>query len=145
MKQLFTVAILIIFFSCTSQQQRNTKIADANQTSIDSISAKTPSEKTDPGTVALVDTSRANPSNLNDLVSTDIDYNERLKQLADKNVFSTIHGKLISTLAENHQEFFKNTPDYDVLSFSKGDLFHNNKDDYAFVVYDRKNSKISIL
>jgi hypothetical protein len=41
--------------------------------------------------------------------------------------------------------FFKNTPEYELLAYSQGYLFQNNKDDYAFIIYNKKGHKISIL
>jgi len=70
---------------------------------------------------------------------------ETLKQLSDQKVFSVVDARLAQTLSERHQEYFKAKPEYELLSYAKGDLFQEGKEDYAFVVYDKKNIRISIL
>ncbi|WP_300665244.1 hypothetical protein [Fluviicola sp.] len=68
-----------------------------------------------------------------------------LQRLNDAGVFNQIHQKALPALPSEQQTYFTANPHYSVLSSSKGDLFHNGKTDYAFVVYDEKNNRFSIL
>jgi len=72
-------------------------------------------------------------------------HQKNMKEMDDANVFSIIHSKLIPTLVKKHKDFFISKPNYKLLSFAKGDLFQNNKTDYAFIVYDKKNERILIV
>ena len=49
------------------------------------------------------------------------------------------------TLPEKHKAYFKTKPEYELLSMAQGDLFQGQGSDFAFMVYDRKNNRISIL
>ena len=44
-----------------------------------------------------------------------------------------------------HQQYFRSRPDLKLLYTAKGDLFSNHLQDYVFVVFDRKNTRVSIL
>lgn len=70
---------------------------------------------------------------------------EKLRKLDKAEVFRSIHAKLFTALPEEHQNYFTTKHDYRLLSFAKGDLFLNQKQDFALVVYDAKNVRISIL
>jgi len=100
-------------------------------------------------------TTEAETNNLNDYLTSTYDnpefanklisHRESLKQLSDKKVFSHINAKLTETLIEKHQEYFKTKVDYELLSVAKGDLFQESKNDFVFIVYDKKNQRVSIL
>ncbi|KIO52547.1 hypothetical protein IW18_11455 [Flavobacterium hibernum] len=70
---------------------------------------------------------------------------ESLKQLSEKKVFLDIHNKLIQKINAKQQSFFKKNPNYKLLSVAQGNLFQENSNDFAFIVYDTKNIKTSIL
>lgn len=72
-------------------------------------------------------------------------HKKSLQRLSDKGVFTIINDKLVSTFNTNHKAYFKTKNHIKILSFAKGDFFQNNKDDYAFVIYDSRNERISIL
>ena len=72
-------------------------------------------------------------------------HQKNLKEMDDSNVFSIIHIKLVPTLLKKHKNFFISKPNYELLSFAKGELFQNNKNDYAFIVYDKKDERILIV
>lgn len=73
------------------------------------------------------------------------DHLNALQRLSDAGVFNQIHQKSLLSLPSEQQSYFKLNPHYFVLCADKGDLFHNGKTDYAFVVYDGKNNRFSIL
>ncbi|OQP59536.1 hypothetical protein A3860_37100 [Niastella vici] len=125
------MGILAILCACGSQQQHDTQIAHTEQVSTDSASHKTP---------AATDTAQVS----NEPVRGISDY-DKLKLLAGKNVFSTLHSKLVATLPDSLKEVFKNSPDLDLLTSSKGNLFLNDKEDYAFVVYNKKKAGIELM
>ncbi len=72
-------------------------------------------------------------------------HKERLQRLSDKGVFICINDKLVLTLPANQKKYFLEKTNIKLLSIAKGDLFQNNKDDYAFIVYDISNQRVSIL
>lgn len=131
-KQLFTIGLLAILAACGSQKQPDTK----NDHATDSTSQKTAAETTVPKTDTAQVSNEPVTGNYN---------SDRLKQLAAKNVFSTLHSKLIPTLPESLQEVFKNSPDLVLLTYSKGNLFLNDKEDYAFVVYGKSAASVGIM
>jgi len=131
MKQFFTIGILAIICACGSQQNPDTQMAHTDQASTDSASQQTP---------AATDTTQVSNEPVK-YISDD----DKLKLLAGKNVFSTLNGKLVATLPDSLQQVFKNSPDLDLLTYSKGNLFLNDKDDYAFVVYNKKKAGIELL
>ena len=69
---------------------------------------------------------------------------EGLKELSDSNIFSIRHTHSISRLDSIHQIYFAEKPGYDLLFYSNGDLFQNDRNDYAFIIYDKLNHLISI-
>lgn len=73
------------------------------------------------------------------------DHLHELQRLNELGVFNQIHQKAMLSLPSGQQAYFTSNPHYSVLCSSKGDLFHNGKADYAFVVYDEKNNRFSIL
>jgi len=68
-----------------------------------------------------------------------------LAYLSGEGVFAFFHKKAFPQLVENHKNYFNSKPDFELLYSTKGDLFHNGKDDYAFIVHDKKKSIIIIL
>jgi hypothetical protein len=72
-------------------------------------------------------------------------HKEGLRELSDSKVFGRIHTNLVSGLNAKQQAYFAAHPDYELLDNTHGDLFENNKDDHAFVVYDKKLSIVKIL
>ena len=138
---------MTIFFACSSRQQSNNIVGNSNEPSKDGTSPNTPSPKTD--------TANSKSNIRNDYETSTYDNSEfaaklirqreSLKQLSDKKVFSYINAKLMQTLIEKHQMYFTAKVDYELLSIAKGDLFQENKNDYAFIVYDKKNQRVSIL
>src|SRR6218665_1543215 len=56
-----------------------------------------------------------------------------------------INNKLIEEIDTEQQSYFKKNHNYELLSIAKGSLFQENSNDFAFIVYDKKNEKISIL
>jgi hypothetical protein len=68
-----------------------------------------------------------------------------LKELDDNKVFSDIQYQVIQKLPKKHQLFFETKDNYKLLYSLSGDIFSNKKTDVLFIVYDRKNIRISIL
>lgn len=68
-----------------------------------------------------------------------------LKELSDNSVFETIHDSLVLTLDKEHQDYFNSNSRYRLINSSSGDLFQNVKEDYCFIVYDNKLTRVSIL
>lgn len=79
-------------------------------------------------------------------LSNDIKPHQKALTILDENkVFYFAHNHLLNSIASKHKEYFKLNPDYELLFLSRGDIFLNKADDYAFVVYDKKYLRISII
>jgi hypothetical protein len=72
-------------------------------------------------------------------------HTEGLRELSDSGVFAIIHARLVAALPERHKAYLVSKPNYQLLSSTAGNLFHENQKDYAFVVYDNRNARVSIL
>ena len=70
---------------------------------------------------------------------------ERLKQLSDDGVFSSIHEIILQNLSRKHRRYFRSKPEFELIFWANGNIFHNDKDDHAFVVYDKTHRRITIL
>jgi hypothetical protein len=134
MRTLIAAGILLILFSCSYQQQKDNKTVTAVQVSKDSSMKMAQ-------TVSAADPINDQAQPLEGPATNE----NRLKQLSDLNFFSTVHNKLLPALPENHQQFLKSNADLSVISFARGDLFQNGQNDYAFIVFDKKEQKISII
>ena len=147
MNQLIIIYFLTFLFACSPRQQSDITVANDNLISSDSVSQNISIAKTDTANIKANNSydhqisTYENPEFATRLTIL----KESLKRLSNKNIFSIIHNKLVSTLTENHKKYFKTKLDYELLSFAKGDLFQNNRDDYAFVVYNKKTLQLSII
>jgi len=144
MKNIFIILTLGLLFACSHGQQNNQTTLNSTQLDKDSSSNKE---------IIQADKSVADSSN-EYLTSTYdnpkfadklINHRETLKKLSDEKVFSVINSNLIQTLTEKHQQYFRTKNEFELLSVAKGDLFSENKEDYAFIVFDKKNQRVSIL
>ena len=68
-----------------------------------------------------------------------------LIDLNQKGVFSTLHKENIATLSNEHQSYFKNNPQFDLLRYTQGNIFLNDKKDAAFVVYHKNEARVAIV
>jgi hypothetical protein len=137
MRQLYILSIVTIFLSCSKQNSDN-KLGDSSAVSFDK----------DSSTTALVQ-SYSNGTYLTSTYDDPNSDNERhkasLKELSDSSAFSTIHDKIFSTLDKKQQVYFTSKPDYELLYSATGDLFQNNKQDNAFIIYDKVHLRVSFL
>ena len=146
MKRQSIIYILTIFFTCSSFLQNENVIGNFFLQYKGSVSLNT---------TLFNRASINNKSDINDYDSStydrpqfaDITANHRikLKHLSEKNVFSRIGTKLTQLLISKYKDYFKANTNYELLSFAKGDLFRENKNDCAFIVYDKKNQRVTIL
>ncbi|THU31122.1 hypothetical protein FAM09_28990 [Niastella caeni] len=144
-KQLITLCLLTACFACASKQPQEPEVVGANQVSKESIPQKA-TAKSDTIDVKADEAKGYEISTYDYPQYADIDqHKEKLKQLSDNRVFLAIHSKLIPTLNERHQKYFRSNSTYELLSFAKGDLFQNAKDDHAFIAYDKARQRILIL
>ena len=146
MKQLFTIFVFTLLTACSSQEKTGHTITEEKHSIIDSSSKTTSSTKADTVNLKL-NLIHFQTSTYDDpeFEKETINHRESLKLLSDKGVFDRINDKLVLTLTANQKDYFKTKPAIKILSIAKGDLFHNNKEDYAFIVYDNKNQRISLL
>ena len=146
MKQLFTIYVLTLLFACSPNKKSESTITNENRSLTDSSVKIIPSSNTD--TVKLksnlihFQTSTYDKSEFEKEI---INHRESLQKLSDIGVFDRINDKLELTLTANQKVYFKTRPAIKLLSIAKGDLFDNNKEDYAFIVYDNINKRISLL
>lgn len=143
LKKLLSLFVLTLLFSCSQQKKNDKTVTNSTETLKDSLSQNEPIVETDKTTTS----SKYQTSTYDNLESSSniTDHKESLKGLSDKKVFSVISSKLTQTLVQKHQDYFKVKSDYELLSFAKGNLFQENDDDCAFIVYDKKNERISII
>lgn len=137
MKKIFFLPLFTLLFACNSNQKNNAvttksitppkEIITQNSQPIDSSSYE----------ISVYD----NPKRADQVVK----HKENLKLLADKNIFLEIHNTLLSKLTEKQQNYFNANPNYYLLSVAKGNLFKKNDNDCAFLLYDKKNIRTSIL
>jgi hypothetical protein len=79
-------------------------------------------------------------------VTNDMKSHKASLQKLDRNkVFSFIHNKLISNTSQLQKAYFNVNRDYELLFYTKGDIFLNKVNDFVFIVYDKKNVRISII
>jgi hypothetical protein len=137
MRRLSIICIVTTLLSC-SKQNSDSKLDDSSAVSSDKDTSIAVTVQADNGGIYLTSTY--------DDPSSDIErHKASLKELSDSSAFSTIHHRLLSTLDKKHQAYFNFKLDYELLCSSTGDLFQNNKEDKAFIVYDKKYSRVSIL
>lgn len=146
MKNFATLLLLIITLSCsqpTNQKTQSTKTVHKEQSDSPKDDLKSNEVKADSQlkTVEFQTSTYENPE-FADEVSK---HKASLKSLSDLGVFSAIHTTLIQKLTPKHKDYFKSKPDYELLASAKGNLFRENKTDYGFIVYDKKNQRVSIL
>lgn len=137
MRRLLTICIVTMFAAC-SKHDNDSGVNNSSLTPAGKDSMMTKSAQTDNAEMYLTSTY---DGSVKDLES----HKASLKELSDSGVFSIIHTKLFSTLNKNHQAYFVSRPDFELLYNTPGDLFQNNKEDNAFIVYDKKYSRVSIL
>jgi hypothetical protein len=126
---------MTILLSCTKQTGDH-QVDNSDTVSADKDSITT--AKSDHGENYLTSTYDNSSSDLDRHIAS-------LKELSDSSVFHTIHGGLILTLDKKHQDYFNSNSDYQLIYSSSGDLFQNGKEDNGFVVYDKKQTRVSIL
>ena len=145
MKHLFIIYVLTIFFACSPRPRGDN--ANNNHSLTESSLGITPSTKADTANLESNNSKNFQTSTYDnpEFATKLTSHKESLQRLSDKGVFTSINDKLVSTLLANQKEYFLGKRDIKLLSVAKGDLFQNNKDDYAFVVYDNRNQRISIL
>ena len=174
LKLSLIIWVLIVLFSCSSQKKNDKKTFEENQLleeSQDKLSVSTQEElsvstdefeddlmPTDEFEWDLSPTNHYTTDENNYIISTydisEIDKNiepirkrnkELLRQLSDYKVFSSIQKIRFKNLVQKHKEYFNSKPDFELIFYTKGNLFQNNKADYAFIIYDKENSRITIL
>lgn len=68
-----------------------------------------------------------------------------LINLSQKGVFTSLHHENVATLSSEHQSFFNNNIQYDLLRYAEGNIFLNGKNDVVFVVYHKKEARVLVL
>jgi hypothetical protein len=137
MRLLSIICILTTFLSC-SKQNSDGKLDNSSTVLTHNDSTIT--------SIPLADIVGTYLTSTYDISSTDLEQHKAsLKGLSDSSAFATIHNTLFSSLNKKHQAYFTSKPDYELLNSSTGDLFLNNMQDNAFIVYDKTHSRVSIL
>lgn len=141
MKKTFLLLVFTILFACNQKQK------DSQVKKVDTIEKVTAATRKNTIENIESDTSKYQISTFDN--PEDVDQisreKESLKRLSEKKIFSDIHNKLVKKINEDQQFYFETNPNYELLSVAKGSLFQKNSDDFAFIVYDKKNVKISII
>lgn len=159
MKYPLAIWILIILFSCSSQRQNDKKISEESQfldTSQEEISLSTDEFQNE--TLFSTNESDEDFSFLtnnyttdenNHIISTydlpDVKKDKELQRLSNNDYFLNIQKIVLPNLVKKHKDYFHSNPNFELIFYAQGDLFQNKKEDYAFVVFDKENSRITIL
>ncbi len=72
-------------------------------------------------------------------------HKNRLKDLSQKGAFKALDAANKQNLASNHKTYFAQNTNYDVLRFVEGDIFLNDEQDAAFVVYHKTQNRVAII
>ncbi|WP_264529702.1 hypothetical protein [Flavobacterium sp. N502540] len=139
MKNIAALVCLTLLFACNSKQTED-KTNTPEHTKKESAQ-KTPSQSKPAGSPNYEISTYDNPEFASNIKL----HKEQLKQFSEKKLFSVIHDKWIQKLSKEQQAFFSENPNYELLSMAKGNLFQNDSNDFVFIVYDKKKTKISIL
>jgi len=68
-----------------------------------------------------------------------------LKNLDENKIFDKIQSRILPNLPKKHQEYFNSNSALKLIFSKSGDIFSNSRTDFAFVVFDRNNIRISII
>jgi len=136
-KKTFILFIFSLLSACNSKQQDNKVTDTKKEVSTEKIVAKNSKSDSVDYEISTYD----NPK----VADQVINQKESLRELSEKKIFFDIHTKLLQKLTEEQQSFFRKNPDYELLSVAKGNLFQENGNDFAFIVFDKKKVKISIV
>lgn len=68
-----------------------------------------------------------------------------LRELSAGKFFTALHAILLPALPGKHQDYFDTNTTYQLVSYSKGSLFHDSSEDYAFIIYNQERPRILIL
>jgi len=137
MKLFLAICIITICVSCSPNKEKTQDSGTNSAENKDSTTENKP---------MVTDTSQVNTESV---IGHSTKYSsyivEGLKELSDSSVFSVSHGQMIQHLDSIHRIYFNQKPELQLLSYSRGDLFQNGLNDFAFIVYDRLDSLISFL
>lgn len=147
MKIISSLSAFILVVGCSSPKtDKNPSDKSADTKELTTPEMNNPEKKeiksVDRTTLAIFQTSTYDDPEFADQVSK---HQVSLNALSEKGVFAAIHAKLIQKLGQKHQIYFQSKAAYELLALAKGNLFRENKTDGGFIVYDKKNQRISIL
>jgi hypothetical protein len=150
MKHLLAGCLLIISFSCSSRKQNDEKIPEEQQSLLEELQDETLFTIDEDNEDFLMPTNNYTRDENNYIISTydlqDFELHRKtLRQLSENKVFSFFQERIFPNLAEKHKNYFNSNLNFELIFYAKGDLFQNRKEDYAFVVFDKENSRITIL
>jgi len=150
----------MILFFCSSQQKQNDKktskenqISDTSQNGTSFSTDKSQNDTLfsmveDEDTFSMKTNDYTTDEN-NHIISTydlsDVKKDEELQRLSNNNFFLTIQKIVLPNLVKKHKDYFNSNPGFELIFYAKGDLFQNRKEDYAFVVFDKEKTRITIL
>jgi hypothetical protein len=134
---------LVIAMACQSKEQTSQALDTVKAITVDSVKLKN-AQLVSEDTIVIHGVYERSSYDEDDAGGLTM-HRENLRKLDSLNVFSKLHNDLVVTLSDNHLNYFKNTPHYQLIAFANGNLFQNNEEDFAFVVYDNKSNRISIL
>lgn len=141
-KQLFSISIFWLFFAYFLKQQSDKKTNLLSE-NIEVFTFKNVAIRHEESNIAsnYQISTYDNPEFATQLIS----HKKNLQQLSEQNFFSTISAKLVAHLKEQQQKYFIESTDYELIGFAKGSIIQKNSSDYAFIVFDKKNLRVSIL
>jgi hypothetical protein len=145
LNQISFFVLVFTLTCCAPKQEKKTSSVASDSIQVENLRS-TPLNKDSTTQRVQSLTHRTYTPSTYDVASVNLEtHKQSLKELADSSVFLAIHGELIPSLNPNHQRFFSSMSQFQVLNSTPGDLFQNGNEDNAFVVYDKKHSRISFL
>ena len=138
MKKILLINILLLSLSCTDQVAEKSAVKKEN--SKPAVTAPTANKNEEK--LPKFEESTYHHTDLKERLEN---HKIALASLSDSGIFKEISGPLLKGLSSQHQSFFSENPQYELLSFAKGALTSAAENDRFFIVFDKKQSIIKFL
>lgn len=138
MKKILLINILLLSLSCTDQVAEKSAVKKEN--SKPAVTAPIIHKKQEK--LPKFEKSTYDRTDLKDRLEN---HKIALASLSDRGIFKVISGPLLKGLSTQHQSFFSEHPQYELLSVAKGALTSTAENDCVFIVFDKDQSIIKIL
>jgi len=140
LQTIFLYLLLFGFASCQQTSKSNPQTIPTKDSTVNNQSQQVAEN---PHAVKpLLDTSTYTNPRSNELANQQ---RQQLVKLADEGLFGKLHLKLQADLTEDQKNYFETHTNLNILAHTRGDIFGNKGNDFAYVVYDKEKYQIEIL